>query len=198
MRGQLPCTCTIHEHVQVTGLAALAIGWRFGAPHPSPTPDRGGGMQLYFDHERLEVYQVGRELNREIAEIVKELPEGLGESADNLTRAGRSITRNIAEGSSKGTAADRCKFYRIARGSATEVPASLDEMVDGGAVTEARTQKARQLALRIVAMLVNLIRATTRAEDIGTIPPKHERVRGKDVHVHVDRARARQVENDPD
>jgi four helix bundle protein len=131
-----------------------------------------GVVQVFFDHERLEVYQVGRELNREIAGLVKELPAGLGEAADNLVRAGRSITRNIAEGCSKGTTADRCRFYRTARGSGTEVPASLDELVDAGAVAEARVAKARDLAHRIVSMLVNLIRATQRMDSLNTIPPR--------------------------
>ena len=155
-------------------------------------------MQIYFDHERLEVYQVGRELNREIAAIVKALPSGFGESADNLMRAGKSITRNIAEGTSKGTAADRCKFYRISRGSATEVPASLDELIDAGGLTEEAAARARQLALRIVSMLVNLIRATQEAASPAKIPPKRDTPSRDDVHVLVDRARARQVTDDPD
>ena len=129
-------------------------------------------MELFFDHERLDVYQVARGLNRELTAIADELPAGAGESADNLRRAGRSITRNIAEGTSKGTAADRRKFYRIARGSASETPASLDELIDCGLSSEARVAKARELAHRVVSMLVNLIRATTDDEKIATIPPK--------------------------
>jgi four helix bundle protein len=131
-------------------------------------------MELFFDHERLEVYQVGRELNREIASIVGELPRGSAESADNLVRAAKSITRNIAEGCSKGTIPDRLKYFRTARGSGTEVPASLNELVDHGLAPEHRVERARSLAHRIVSMLVNLIRATQDAEDPERIPPKRE------------------------
>lgn len=129
-------------------------------------------MQLFFDHERLHVFQVGRQLNREVAAIAEELPRGAGESADNLLRAVKSITRNIAEGTAKGTVADRVKHFRIARGSAVEVPASLDELVDHGFASEQRVAAARELALRVVSMLVNLIRATQQMEDPATIPPK--------------------------
>lgn len=129
-------------------------------------------MQMFFDHERLEVYQVARELNREVASLLGELPRGTGESADNLRRACASIPRNIAEGTSKGTAADRANFYRIARGSATEVAASLDELVDFGFATAERVTKAKQLAWRVVSMLVNLIRSTQRSDSPRAIPPK--------------------------
>ena len=155
-------------------------------------------MQVYFDHERLDVYQAGRELNRELAGISRELPKGSAESADNLTRAGKSITRNIAEGSSKGTVADRNKHFRISRGSASEVPASLDELVDCGLIPEARVARARTLAHRIVSMLINLMRATQEMDEPARIPPKRNTVSGNHVHVLVDPARARPLGEDPE
>ena len=122
-------------------------------------------MRIEFDHERLEVYQLGRELNREIAAIVRELPRGAAESADNLRRAGYSITRNIAEACGKWTAADKARFHHMARGSGMEVPAALDELVDSGFVKPDRVQHARTLAWRIVSMLMALIRSLEAGED---------------------------------
>ena len=116
-------------------------------------------MGLFFDHERLEVYQLARELNREVAALLKELPRGSAESADNLQRATKSITRNIAEGAGKWRVPDKTHFYQIARGSATECAASLDELVDFGLLPESRIERAKQLAWRIVAMLVGMIRS---------------------------------------
>ena len=58
-------------------------------------------MEIFFDFERMDVYQVGRELNRELAAIIAELPRGAGEARDNLRRAGASITRNLAEANGK-------------------------------------------------------------------------------------------------
>ena len=140
----------------------------------------GTMIEAIFDYERLDVYQAGRELNREIAGIVRELPRGNAESADNLVRAGKSVTRNIAEGSARRTADDRGHVFGIARGSATEVGASLDELVDYGLVTEERVRKAKHLAWRVVSMLVNLIRAIPSDESLRAIKPgQNERARAR-------------------
>ena len=81
-------------------------------------------MDPTFDFERLEVYQLSRELNREVAALLKDLPRGAGESADNLRRAARSITRNIAEACGKWTIPDKINRFQIARGSASECGAA--------------------------------------------------------------------------
>jgi four helix bundle protein len=115
-----------------------------------------------FDHERLEVYQLARALNREVHGIAPELPPGSAESADNARRAARSIPRNFAESSGRWRVADRVRFLNFARGSGTEVGASMDELVDCGYATEARVAHAKHLAWRIVSMLVALIKSLER------------------------------------
>ena len=55
-------------------------------------------MDALFDHEKLEVYGVARLFNREIRDLLKNVPRGHAESRDNLKRGAMSITRNIAEG----------------------------------------------------------------------------------------------------
>jgi four helix bundle protein len=116
-------------------------------------------MDPYFDHERLEVYQVARAFNREANRILGDLPTGHHDSKNNLRRAAKSITRNIAEGSGKWMIADKVHFYHIARGSATECAASLDELVDYELVSEERIQKGKQLLARVVAMLIAMIKS---------------------------------------
>ncbi|HUF12496.1 MAG TPA: four helix bundle protein [Longimicrobiales bacterium] len=126
-------------------------------------------MELYLDHERLDVYRFARQLNREVAELVALIPRGHGESIDNLIRAAKSVSRNIAEGAGKWHIADKTKFYRIARGSATECAASLDELVDYGITTEENTRRPKQTAMRIIAMLIAMIRSIEpRGRDMGT------------------------------
>ena len=116
-------------------------------------------MEILFDYERLDVYQLGRELNREVAAINSELPRGAGEAGDNLRRSCASITRNLAEANGKWTAADKAMRYYIVRGSGMEAGASLDELVDCGYVAPGRVTHARRLASRIVSMVTGLIRA---------------------------------------
>lgn len=137
-------------------------------------------MNHFFDHERLEVYQVARALNREVRQILSELKRGSGESAENLGRAARSITRNIAEAGGKRSAAERTNFYHIASGSAHECAASLDELVDFGFVSEQRIVHAKELAWRVVSMLVRLIRSL-RADGVadGRGPARETAVKHK-------------------
>jgi four helix bundle protein len=54
---------------------------------------------------------------------------------------------------------DKVHFYHIARGSATECAASLDELVDWGTIPEERVRTPKETLARVVAMLVAMIRS---------------------------------------
>ena len=122
-------------------------------------------MEAMLDHERLDVYQLSRKLNRQVAALIPKVAPGHGESVDNLRRAAKSVGRNIAEGAGRWSTADKVHRYHIARGSATESAGSLDELVDCGAVGEEDVRPIKETISRIVAMLINLIRATEAKGD---------------------------------
>ena len=126
-------------------------------------------MEPQLDHERLEVYQLWRKLNRQIAELIASTPprmlKGHAEGIDNLRRGIKSIGRNLAEGAGRWTTADKVHRYHIARGSGTESAASLDEFVDFGVFTEEQIRPAKRTIVRIVSMLTSLIRATEARGD---------------------------------
>ena len=127
-------------------------------------------MRVLFDHERLDVYQVAREFNRSVRKVIEDVPRGHAESTNNLKRASKSMTRNIAEGSGKWKIPDKVNFYHIARASATECAASLDELVDYGLMAEERIEKPKEILSRVVAMLIAMIRAIESREkmDMGS------------------------------
>lgn len=116
-------------------------------------------MNAFFDHERLHVYQAARRFNRAIARLLDEIPRGHADSKDQLKRAAKSITRNLAEGSGKWTVKDKAHYYHIARGSATECAAVLDELVDYGLIDESRTAEPKEILGSVVAMLIGLLRS---------------------------------------
>ena len=122
----------------------------------------------FFDYEHLDVYRLGRDLNRELADIISELPRGSAEAADNLRRAGASITRNLAEANGKWTDADKARVLHIVRGSAMEVGASLDELVDYRYVPSAHIGRAKSYAARIVSMVMGRLRSL----DLEDGPPE--------------------------
>ena len=75
---------------------------------------------------------------------------------------------NIAEGAGEYSSAEKGKFYRIAKRSATECAAIFDICRRLRLIEETRYTKGRELLMRIVAMLTkmakrNLFRARARA-----------------------------------
>ena len=86
-------------------------------------------MEFYFDHEKLEVYQVAVEFVG-WSEILLEDCKGKAASAKkHLDEASSSIPNNIAEGNGKWSKKDRKKFFEVARGSALECASCLDILV---------------------------------------------------------------------
>src|SRR6185312_415372 len=84
--------------------------------------------------EDLEVWKKGRQLRIEIHQLLKAFPsEEKYRLVDQLTRASRSVTANIAEGHGRFHYLDNIKFCRNARGSLNEVRVHLicanDEMI---------------------------------------------------------------------
>lgn len=75
-----------------------------------------------FSFERLDVWQRGRELCKEIYQISQKFPpdERFG-ATQQIRRAALSIICNLAEGSSRHKGADKARFTEIAYGSLLEV-----------------------------------------------------------------------------
>ncbi|MCE9613885.1 MAG: four helix bundle protein [Lentisphaerae bacterium] len=115
-------------------------------------------MKTSFDHERLDVSQEAIRFVSWVDDLLEDLPKGLAVHSQ-LDRASTSIPLNIAEGNEKYTAADRCRFFDIACGSALECAACLDVLVARKRLEQAEAGKA--ILVRIVSMLVGLIRSTS-------------------------------------
>jgi len=114
-----------------------------------------------FDHEKLDVYQTAVEWVALAQDIVAAMLDGKrhGPLADQLQRAASSITLNIAEGAGEFSPADKSRFYRIAKRSATECAAILDVAQRRCCISHDYFNHGRSLLLRIVGMLVKLAQA---------------------------------------
>ena len=111
--------------------------------------------QAYFDFERLDVYQAARNHLALVASTFIPLRQ-----RDNLDRAADSILLNIAEGMGKPKGSrDRAKFFRIALGSAKECACAWDVLQVRRRVAAGPARQARELLLRVVAMLTCMTRA---------------------------------------
>ncbi len=114
-------------------------------------------QMIYFDHEKLNVYQASLEFTNWLESIFPKVDKNLS-VRNQLERASTSIPLNIAEGNGKYTANDRCKFFDIARGSALECASCLDVLVRKKKLTEAEIVFGKEILRNIVSMLIGLIK----------------------------------------
>jgi four helix bundle protein len=84
------------------------------------------------------------------------LPHGRRELRDQLDRAALSIVLNTAEGAGRTGAADKARFFAMARGSAMECAAVLDVLRATGIVPGTTCVRGRSLLVRIVQMHTRL------------------------------------------
>ncbi|MFN2541608.1 MAG: four helix bundle protein [Chthoniobacterales bacterium] len=124
-------------------------------------------MKAYFDHEKLNVYQLSLSFNEWVGEL---LPSIAAKAAakDQLDRAATSIPLNIAEGNGKFSKRDRARFFDTARGSAVEAAACLDVLVSRKLATLDRVVGAKDQLVQIVNMLAGLLKGLGYGFDSGT------------------------------
>jgi four helix bundle protein len=113
-------------------------------------------MNNYFDFEKLDVYRAAIAFVVLVDEINRSLPRGRAYLVDQLQRASSSIPLNIAEGAGEYARNEKVRFYRIAKRSATECASILDICFQLHLINEQHFAKARELLIRIVAMLIKL------------------------------------------
>lgn len=117
-----------------------------GAPPPLP-------------HDKLDVYAVARQLQREVRKALAKVPKGQGhaKAIDDIRRAAKSVAHNITEGADEFSPLEKAKFYRYARRSSSEVAGGLDSLVDWGALADRDTWASKHLVHRANSMLSRMI-----------------------------------------
>ena len=111
---------------------------------------------MTLGHEKLDVYRLSINYVAWVFKKAKDLRGIHRHARDQWLRAGQSIPLNIAEGNGKSAAADRRRYFEIARGSAQECAAIQDVLVVSDALDKSES-RARKVELdRIAAMLTRL------------------------------------------
>ncbi len=122
-------------------------------------------MKIYFDHEKLDVYQEAIAFCGWVGEFLAAISSKAA-AKDQLDRASTSIPLNIAEGNGKFSFKDRARFFEMARGSALEC-ACLDVLLVRRLAMEEQVVLAKERLSRIVQMLIGLLRKfSERAADV--------------------------------
>lgn len=118
-----------------------------------PIPDNGACLSF----QKLAAYQYAIQFLALALEIVKDLPRGHADDADQLRRSAKSVARNIAEGAGRRSTADKVKHYAIARGEAVESACSLDVMRLEQTISEEQHARGMATIERVIATLSGLI-----------------------------------------
>jgi four helix bundle protein len=116
---------------------------------------------MHFDHERLDVYKTSLKFVVLSTKIIALFPKGNSHLADQLNRASSSIALNVAEGAGEFSKADKARFYRMAKRSATECAACLDIVRELELSEQTLLDQGREHLFNVVSMLIKLIRKLT-------------------------------------
>ena len=113
---------------------------------------------MTFRHRNLNAYQRALDFLVVADTIVDDFPRGRAYIAKQLKRAAFSIVLNIAEGHGEFSRAEKARFYRIARRSASECTACLDvcrklELSDPDAI-----HSGEKYLLAVLKLLTGLIK----------------------------------------
>ena len=130
-------------------------------------------MKTYFDHERLNVYQVSLAFNEWVGELLPSI-EAKAAAKDQLDRAATSIPLNIAEGNGKFSRRDRARFFDVARGSTLESAASLDVLASRKLITTEQVNAGKEKLVQIVNMLMGLLKGLGYEFESGTAVVRDE------------------------
>lgn len=124
-------------------------------------------MGSVFSFEGLKVYQVARQLVKDVYLLQNQFPKeekyALG---DQVRRAATSITANLAEGSGRQSTKEKVRYIEIAFGSMTETFCELQTAIDLGYIKEEQLNDLRPQFAEVAKMLSGL-RAAFKADDKG-------------------------------
>ena len=119
--------------------------------------------------EDLKCWQACRKVRVFIYKIVKSYPkEELYSLADNMKRAARSSTENIAEGFGRFYYKENAQFCRISRGSLFELLDDLITSLDEDYINQEEYQKGRELISNTLPLLNGYINYLGRQSQNGS------------------------------
>jgi four helix bundle protein len=116
--------------------------------------------EIYFDHEKLKVYQLALEFNKYAHQICSKL-DSSSDIRNQLDRASNSIVLNIAEGNGKYSKKDKCRYFDISLGSSFECAGCLDILSVRDLISNEEANKGKLVIKEIISMLFGLIKSNS-------------------------------------
>ena len=113
---------------------------------------------LNLNHKKLKAWQLAILLYKEILLLVRKLPkEEQFNLISQIKRAALSVSNNTAEGAARKSAAERRRFYEVARSSDVEVDNCLEVMLAADYLPKEDIAIAEDLVEQIFKLLSKMI-----------------------------------------
>jgi len=115
--------------------------------------------------EDLECWKAGNETRIFFSIVTKKFPKNEYSFIDNIRRAARSVTNNIAEGYGRFHFQENIQYCRHSRGSLYEL---LDDLIiakDDQYITDDEFKKGKELIEKTLAILNGYINYLVKAKD---------------------------------
>lgn len=120
--------------------------------------------------EELEAWKLAKELRMAVSNLSKELPnDEKYRLADQMIRASRSVTANIAEGYGRFHHQENIQFCRQSRGSIMELVDHLSVALEEKYITEKQFTELRDNAMHCNKVLNGYIAYLKRAKEDSKI-----------------------------
>ncbi len=124
------------------------------------------GKGSFRSFEDLECWKACTGVRRFITKLVKKYPKEEKYSlVDDMKRAARSTTHNVAEGFGRFHFQENVQFCRISRGSLYELIDQLMTSLDEGHITPKEYEKGRELVSTALPLLNGYIKYLSRQKD---------------------------------
>ena len=124
------------------------------------------GKDSFRSFEDLDCWKACTEVRRFISKLVKKYPkEEKYALVDDMKRAARSATHNIAEGFGRFHFQENVQFCRISRGSLYELIDQLITSKDDGYITSEQYEKGRELISKSLALLNGYIKYLSKQKE---------------------------------
>lgn len=115
--------------------------------------------------EELEVWKLGKRLRIKLSKVAKSLPnEEKYRLVDQIIRASRSVTANIAEGFGRFHYQENIQFCRVSRGSLMELIDHLDVAKDELYISDLQYNELRAGILHCIKVLNGYIAYLQKAK----------------------------------
>ena len=128
--------------------------------------DKGSKKKRFTSFEELDCWKACTEVRRFISKLVKKYPkEERFALVDDMKRAARSTTHNLAEGFGRFHFQENIQFCRHSRGSLHELIDQLITSLDDGFITQEEYSQGRTLILNAIGLLNGYINYLIRCKE---------------------------------